>query len=226
MCAMGNCYSMQQDHETALKNFQRAVQLNPRFTYAHTLCRHEYMALDDFENGIRSYQNALQIDARHYNAWYGLGMIYLRQEKYEFSEHHFRKAFQINPHSSVIMSYLGTSLHSLKRNAEALRMMEKAIIADKKNPLPMYQKANILVSLEDLDGALEDLEELKEYVPHESSVYALMGKIYKHRRMYDHAMLHFGLALDLKPTVVDIATIKAAIEKLHVPDELEDDLQD
>jgi len=41
-CAMGNCYSLQKDHETALKNFQRAVQLNPRFAYAHTLCGHEY----------------------------------------------------------------------------------------------------------------------------------------------------------------------------------------
>ncbi|PWA84802.1 CDC27 family protein [Artemisia annua] len=223
-CAMGNCYSMQKDHETALKNFQRAVQLNSRFAYAHTLCGHEYVALEDFENGIKSYQNALQVDSRHYNAWYGLAMIFLRQEKYEFSEHHFRRALNINPRSSVIMCYLGTSLHTLKRNAEALAVMEKAITADKKNPLPMYQKANILVSMEDFDGALQVLEELKEYAPHETSVYALMGKIYKRRHMYDMAMLHFGLALDLKPSATDVATIKAAIEKLHVPDELEDNL--
>lgn len=159
---MGNCYSLQKDHETALKNFQRAVQLNSRFAYAHTLCGHEYdtslllcslylslifnvkllpqnnfcppwiksllihllailllllsryVSLEDFENGIKSYQSALRADARHYNSWYGLGMIYLRQEKFEFSEHHFRMAFQINPRSSVIMSYLGTALHTLK----------------------------------------------------------------------------------------------------------------
>lgn len=223
-CAMGNCYSLQKDHETALKNFQRAVQLNSRFAYAHTLCGHEFVALEDFENGIKSYQSALRIDARHYNAWYGLGMIYLRQEKFEFSEHHFRMAFEINPRSSVIMSYLGTAFHALKRSDEALEMMEKAILADKKNPLPMYQKANILVSMENFDEALKVLEELKEYAPHESSVYALMGKIYKRSNMYDKAMLHFGLALDLKPPATDVATIKAAIEKLHVPDELEDTL--
>ncbi|GAV89763.1 TPR_2 domain-containing protein/Apc3 domain-containing protein/TPR_11 domain-containing protein [Cephalotus follicularis] len=221
-CAMGNCYSLQKDHETALKNFQRAVQLSSRFAYAHTLCGHEFVALEDFENGIKSYQSALRVDARHYNSWYGLGMIYLRQEKYEFSEHHFRMAFQINPHSSVIMSYLGTALHSLRRSEEAIEMMEKAILADKKNPLPMYQKANILVSLENFDEALELLEELKEYAPRESSVYALMGKIYKRHNMHDKAMLHFGLALDLKPSATDVATIKAAIEKLHVPDEFED----
>ncbi|XP_057757546.1 cell division cycle protein 27 homolog B [Arachis stenosperma] len=223
-CAMGNCYSLQKDHETALKNFQRAVQLNPRFAYAHTLCGHEYVALEDFENGIKSYQSALRVDARHYNAWYGLGMVYLRQEKFEFSEHFFRMAFQINPRSSVIMSYLGTALHALKRSEEALAVMEKAILADKKNPLPMYQKANILMSLENFDEALEVLEELKEYAPRESSVYALMGRIYKRRNMHEKAMLHYGISLDLKPSATDAAAIKAAIEKLHVPDEIEDNL--
>lgn len=223
-CAMGNCYSLQKDHETALKNFQRAVKLNPRFAYAHTLCGHEYVALEDYEHGIKSYQCALRIDARHYNAWYGLGLIYLRQEKLEFAEHHFRMAFQINPHSSVIMSYLGTTFHALKKNNEALQMIDRAISSDKKNPLPRYQKANILVSMEMFDEALQVLEELKEYAPRESSIYALMGKIYKRTNMYDKAMLNFGLALDLKPPATDVATIKAAIEKLHVPDELEDTL--
>lgn len=75
---------------------------------------YRYVALEYFENGIKSYQSALRIDDRHYNAWYGLGMIYLRQEKFEFSEHHFRMAFHINPRSSVILCYLGTALHALK----------------------------------------------------------------------------------------------------------------
>lgn len=223
-CAMGNCYSLQKDHDTALKNFQRAVQLNSKFAYAHTLCGHEHVALEDFESGIRSFQSALCVDPRHYNAWYGLGMVYLRQEKFEFAEHHFRRAFQINPCSSVIMSYLGTALHALKRNEEALMMMEKAIVADKKNPLPVYQKAIILSSMGKYDEALEVLEELKEYAPRECSIYALMGKIYKRRNIYDKAMLHFGIALDLKPSAADVATIKAAIEKLHVPDDLDDSL--
>ncbi|XP_051147998.1 cell division cycle protein 27 homolog B isoform X2 [Andrographis paniculata] len=222
-CAMGNCYGLQKDHETALKNFQRAVQLNSRFAYAHTLCGHEYVALEDFENGIKSYQSALRIDPRHYNAWYGLGMIYLRQEKFQFSEHNFRVAFQINPFSSVIMSYLGTALHELRRNSEALEMMDRAILADRKNPFPLYQKANILASMENLDGALAVLEELKESAPRESSIYALMGRIYKRKNMHGKAMLHFGQALDLKPSATDVASIKAAIEKLHVPDELDDE---
>lgn len=105
---------------------------------------------------------------------------------------------------------LDSNLHLMdgQKNEEALEVMELAIVADKKNPLPMYQKANILVSTESFDAALEVLEELKEHAPRESSVYALMGRIYKRRNMYDKAMLHFGVALDLKPSATDVATIK------------------
>ncbi|XP_039142291.1 cell division cycle protein 27 homolog B isoform X2 [Dioscorea cayenensis subsp. rotundata] len=223
-CAMGNCYSLQKDHETALKNFQRAVHLDSRFAYAHTLSGHEYVALEDFENGIKCYQRALQVDERHYNSWYGLGVIYLRQEKFQFAEHHFRRAFFINPRSSVLMCYLGMSLHSLRRNEEALEMIEKAILADPKNPLPLYQKANILLSLERYDEALMNLDQLKECAPQETSVYALMGKIYKKLNMHEKAMFYFGLALDLKPPATDVAIIKSAMEKLYLPDEMGDSL--
>jgi anaphase-promoting complex subunit 3 len=96
----------------------------------------------------------------------------------------------------------------LQRSEEALMVMEKAISADEKNPVPMYQKANILMSLEKFDEALEVLEELKEYAPRESSVYALMGRIYKRRNMHERAMLHYGIALDLKPSATDAAAIK------------------
>ncbi|KAJ8498732.1 hypothetical protein OPV22_009284 [Ensete ventricosum] len=223
-CVLGNCYSLQKDHETALKNFQRAVHLDPRFAYAHTLCGHEYVALEDFENGIKCYQSALQADDRHYNSWYGLGVVYLRQEKFEFAEHHLRRAYNINPRSSVLMCYLGMGLHSLKRNHEALEIMEQAISADKQNPLPVYQKANILVSLKRYDEALKELDQLSESAPHESSIYALMGKIYKRLEMHEKAMFYFGLALDLKPPAADVATIKAAMEKLYLPDEMDDNL--
>ncbi|KAL2633353.1 hypothetical protein R1flu_004832 [Riccia fluitans] len=222
-CVMGNCFSLQKDHETALKFFQRALQLDSRFTYAYTLCGHEYVAMEEFEEGLTCYRNAIRMDSRHYNAWYGLGTIYFRQEKYELAEYHFRRALQINGRSSVLHCYLGMALHALKKNTEALTLLEQAIVADVKNPLPKYQKANVLVSEERYEDALAELEQLKEVAPRESSVFFLMGKIYKRLDLPERAMYHFCIALDLKPSTTDVNLIKVAIEKLHVPDDLEEE---
>ena len=59
------------------------------------------------------YRNALRLDSRHYNAWYGLGTVYYRQEKYELSEYHFRHALSINSRSSVLFCYLGMAQHAV-----------------------------------------------------------------------------------------------------------------
>ena len=54
-CVVGNCYSLQQNHETALKFFNRAIQINPNFAYAHTLCGHEFVANEDFEQAKKCF---------------------------------------------------------------------------------------------------------------------------------------------------------------------------
>ena len=60
---------MLQEHEAALRYFQRANQLDPGFAYAYTLSGHEYFACEDFEQARKLYETALSMDARHYNAW-------------------------------------------------------------------------------------------------------------------------------------------------------------
>lgn len=220
-CVMGNCFSLQKDHETALKFFQRALQLEPNFTYAHTLCGHEYVAMEDFEEGLTCYRKAIRLDSRHYNAWYGLGTIYFRQEKYELAEYHFRRALHVNSRSSVLHCYLGMALHALKKNGEALALLEQAIVADPKNPLPKFQRANVLMSEGRYHEALAELEELKELAPRESSVFFLMGRIYKRLDMLERAIHHFCIALDLKPSTTDVNLIKTAIEKLPISDDLD-----
>jgi tetratricopeptide (TPR) repeat protein len=68
-CVMGNCFSLQKEHETAIKFFQRALQIDPTFTYAYTLCGHEYFANEDFDKSLLLHRQATSHDKRHYNAW-------------------------------------------------------------------------------------------------------------------------------------------------------------
>ena len=88
-CVVGNCYSLQREHETAIKFFGRAIQLNQNFAYAHTLCGHEFVANEDYDSGKKCYQAALKADQSHYNAWWGLGNISYKQEKFPEAHQYF-----------------------------------------------------------------------------------------------------------------------------------------
>jgi anaphase-promoting complex subunit 3 len=68
-CAAGNCFSLQKEHDTAIRYFQRAVQVDPNFAYAYTLLGHEYVLIDELDKALGAFRNAIRIDPRHYNAW-------------------------------------------------------------------------------------------------------------------------------------------------------------
>lgn len=81
----------------------------------------------------------------------------------------------------------------------------------------------MLLSEDRLEDALEELERLKEVAPREASVFFLIGRIHKKLGAADAAMVAFSTALDLKPASADVNLIKSAIEKLHVPDDSEEE---
>ena len=66
----GNCFSLQKEHDVAVRYFQRAIQADPLFTYAYTLLGHEYVFVDESDKALDAFRNAIRLDVRHYSAWY------------------------------------------------------------------------------------------------------------------------------------------------------------
>lgn len=223
-CIMGNCFSLQKEHETALRFFQRALQLDPTFPYAYTLCGHEYFANEDFEKGLTCYRHALRLNPRHYNAWFGSGHIYFRQEKYGMAEYHFRRACYINKRSSVLKCYLGMALHKVNRTSEAKVALKRAVESDPKNPLARFEYASVLLSLGNLEESVTELTLLHEVVPKEASVLFQKGKVLKRLGRQDEALKCFSDALDLQPPSIDVNLIKAAIDRISIADDGDDEI--
>ncbi|XP_061701702.1 cell division cycle protein 27 homolog isoform X2 [Syngnathoides biaculeatus] len=217
-CVAGNCFSLQREHDIAIKFFQRAIQVDPGFAYAYTLLGHEFVMTEELERALACFRNAIRVSSRHYNAWYGLGMIYFKQEKFNLAEIHFRKALSINPQSSVLLCHVGVVQHALKKSDAALETLNKAIGIDPKNPLCKFHRASILFANDKYKAALQELEELKQIVPKESLVYFLIGKVYKKLGQTHLALMNFSWAMDLDPKGAN-NQIKEAIDKRYLPED-------
>jgi len=215
-CVVGNCFSLQKEHDTAIKFFKRAIQVDPWFTYAYTLCGHEFVANEKFDKAIPMYENALCIDSRHYNAWWGLGNIYHRQEEHENARYHFLKALEINKSNSVLRCYLGMVLDSLNNPLMALENFDRASQGEPMNGMAHFQKACVLMSLERFEEALLDLKKVRYLAPKEACVHFQLGKVYMKLQKDRKALLHFNIAMDLNRDSKDYHTIKTHIERLHI----------
>ena len=198
-CVMGNALSLQKDHEAAVKFFKRALQVDPSFTYAYSLCGHEYVANEDFDRALACYRHAVRSDERHYNGWYGLGAIYYRQEKFELAEFHFARALELHPSSAVLRCYLGMVRQARGAHEAALEMLDGAIAISPNNPQARFQRANALIQLDRLAEAVEELRIVCDAAPREPSVHTLLGKVLKRLGHAEEARRHFTNALDLDP---------------------------
>ncbi|KAE8575360.1 hypothetical protein XENTR_v10003807 [Xenopus tropicalis] len=68
-CAAGNCFSLQREHDIAIKFFQRAIQVDPGYAYAFTLLGHEFVLTEELDKALACFRNAIRVNPRHYNAW-------------------------------------------------------------------------------------------------------------------------------------------------------------
>lgn len=50
-CVVGNCFSLHKEHDAAIKFFQRATQVDPKFVYAYNLLGHEYFLIEEMDKG-------------------------------------------------------------------------------------------------------------------------------------------------------------------------------
>ena len=200
-CAVGNSFSLQRDHDQALKCFKRATQIDPKFTYAFTLQGHEHVANEEYDKALSAYRSSITAENRHYNAWYGLGQVFEKQGKYAFAEQHYRTAASINPNNAVLICCIGQVLERLKNYKAALIQYSRACELSDKNALCRFKKARVLMTLQEPEKALVELRVLKDMAPDEANVHFLLAKAYKQLRQKGSAIRHFTMALNLDPKV-------------------------
>jgi anaphase-promoting complex subunit 3 len=102
-------------------------------------------------------------------------------------------------------------------------MIESSLALDPLNPLAKFKKANILVSLNQLDLAIEELKSLIDIEPNEPSVYSLLGKIYNKSDKQQEAMKYFNIALDLENPQKDHQSVKTEMSKMFEEDDEDDE---
>ncbi|KAJ1675578.1 anaphase-promoting complex subunit cdc27 [Spiromyces aspiralis] len=251
--ATANLFSLKGSHGSALKCLARAIQLYataatgiattvathagsvgrtdgcnitsvPGLAYAHTLCGHEHSANNDYDRAQHSFRTAVRIDPRHYNAWYGLGMLYLRLGKLDLAEYHFNKAIEINSANPVLQCCIGMVLERRGKCEAALEVYRQILSPTSKDAischpasqiesLVLFKLSRVLVALGRYKEAAKELEALALKCPQEATVFFLLGQTYKQLREYRKAMANFMRAQDIDSRCSQ--AVKDAFETLY-----------
>jgi anaphase-promoting complex subunit 3 len=196
-CVAGNCFSLQRDHEQAIRCFRRAVQLDPSLTYAYTLTGHEFVELEKLDKASEMYEQALSTDSRHYNAWWGLGNLYLRQEDFQKAKYHFQKAVEINGKNALLRISLGQACIAMGETQKALQLFDIASRSMAGNAPACFHKGCVLVAMGRHAEAVEELHRAQASAPREPKIKYQLGLAYAGLGDSHKATLNFSMAMDL-----------------------------
>ncbi|TIB01791.1 hypothetical protein E3P94_01310 [Wallemia ichthyophaga] len=204
--ALGNALSLSNEHADALVAFTRAAAVAPLSAYSNVLAGHECIAKEEWDNAAQWFQTAIRIDRRMYNAWYGLGIVYLNQGKTTLSEYHFKKATDINPSNVVLLCSVGSAIEKGIADRDRIDLLDAAYHAYNKacklqenSALARYKRAHILFLMNKFQLALPDLLFLKDAAPDEVNVHLLLGRVYRRLGNAAGAARHFAIAQDIEP---------------------------
>lgn len=215
-CVLGNYFSLQKDHDEAIRAFEKATELNSRFAYAYTLQGHEYSNNESFDIAKSFYRKALACDPQHYNAYYGLGSCASQLGKFEEALLYFEKARMINPVNVVLICCCGTELEKLYHNEMALKYYELACKLDPKSALAKYRRAELLFTMNRYSVALGQFEELIKLDTENPNLHFMLGKIFQTLGRKKDAIKEYTIALHLDPKgnqfIID------ALENCHMQD--------
>jgi beta-barrel assembly-enhancing protease len=171
-------------------------------------------AFDRFQEGITKGDNA---------AVFGMGRLYLRQNKWSEAVEQLRQAARLMPTSPFVLSTLGEAYHRIGKLQEAQNTLESALMIDPSSAIADFRLAMVLMDMGKKDEALEHLMRIEELAPMFPEVdYQLgvilgqadklgpahfhLGRYYFHKDNKDLAISHFKKAKSLitdSPSKID-----------------------
>jgi tetratricopeptide (TPR) repeat protein len=116
----------------ALKNYQRALAINPDLASAHERIGSIYQQQGNVMDAIASFSKAVQLDPQSLEAQLGLGNAYQQMGWAELAITHFQTALEIAPDRFLAEYHckLGDSLKERGKIAAAIASYERAIVTD------------------------------------------------------------------------------------------------
>ncbi|MGA2938311.1 MAG: M48 family metalloprotease [Syntrophobacteraceae bacterium] len=140
-------------------------------------------AFDRFQAEIKKGDNA---------AVFGLGRLYLRQNKWSEAVEQLRQAARLMPYSPFVLSTLGEAYHRVGKLQEAQNTLESALMIDPSASIADFRLALVLMDMGKKDEALEHLMRIEELAPMFPEVDYQLGVILGQADKLGPAHFHLG----------------------------------
>ena len=127
---IGRAYSIGHFPESAVAEFQKAIQLDPKYPHAHGLLGYsilEFRGEEAYPQARQEFERELKVHPHDYNALLLLGISTVALRDFPAAEAALLHASRLRPEESFAYLYLGETYGETKRLPQAVEALEKYI---------------------------------------------------------------------------------------------------
>ncbi len=171
------------DFLTAEKEFERSIELNPRYAPAHEWFGLHLSVMGRYEEAYTELKRAIRLDPHSSIIHWILGQVYLFSHRYNQATDQFGKTIELDPnfapaHGGLGWSYIYQALHE-----PAIAALQKGVELSQSAPTYVAVLGEAYAAAGRSDEALKIMEQLKELAKQRyvspyfvSRIYAALGK--------------------------------------------------
>jgi len=168
------------DWLVAEKEFQRAIELNPRNATAHHWYGEYLTFMGRFDEAAREKQRAVELEPASPVIRWGAGFLFYYTLRFDKAAESFREAITLDPTFGFAHEYLGWSLVGLRAYEDAIKEFQEAFRLKPEHTSAIAGRCIAYAEAGRRNDALKALAELKEleeqrYVSPGSFVWAYIG---------------------------------------------------
>ena len=177
---LGKAYSDQNDHLNAVKHYDKAIDVNPRYARAYYNRGTTYVSQGRNNEAIDDFGRAIEVAPRYWDAYYNRGKAYEELGDYSNAMKDFHKVIEINPEFEGAYYNLGVIYDAQFNNyPEALKYYDRAIEIKPDYAMAYNNRGIVYAVTGDYRKAVKDFTSAVDINSKDATAYENRGHAYK-----------------------------------------------
>jgi tetratricopeptide (TPR) repeat protein len=174
----GMKYMDEKKYDSAVIQFKKALQIDPRWAEAHYELGQADLAQQHWADAFKEFSIAVDQDPNHVKAHLALGTLFWQVRKYSEAEEHARFVVEHDPNNIAGYMLLGNILLAEKKPQEAIDIYTKASAINANDPGPYLNRGIAYAQLKQDVAAEEDLRKATTVDPKAMQPYYALANFY------------------------------------------------
>ncbi|MEH2445146.1 MAG: tetratricopeptide repeat protein [Nostoc sp.] len=195
----GETYRLMERYPEALQDFDRAIELDPKYDWAIALRGLTFCLMERYLEALEDIDRAIELNPKLHWAIAHRGVTYRSMKRYPEALEDFDRAIELNPKLHWAIASRGVTYRLMERYPEALEDFDRAIELNPKSDWAITRRGVTYRSMKRYPEALEDFDRAIELNPKSDSAIGNRGLTYVSMKRYPEALEDFDRAIELNP---------------------------